>query len=90
MKGDELGRAAELQAAQALQPGAVSDIIQTGNGRALMRCLEKKTDRYADFSRAHGLIIQRWIDGHYAAIVDSMVNAAKVRIIRKMYARVYP
>ncbi len=81
----------ELKAAvDKLGIGEISEIIDTGYDYEIIKCLDKKTDRYQSFEEVKNNVRIRAADENFEKMLDDMVNSAEIKVNDKIYNKIFP
>jgi hypothetical protein len=76
------------RAASAVPAGASSDVLDTGHGLVIVRCIAAEDLGYASFEDARGQLVVRHIDEAFEARVRSRIASADVHVRSDVYDQV--
>lgn len=76
--------------AQKLEITQVSDVIEARSEFELIKCIDKKQDRYQSFDNARSKVQTDYIDKKYNALIDKLVEEANIQLNANVYNRLFP
>lgn len=77
-----------VRIASALQPGASSDVLETGRGLVIVHCAAIEDLGYVSFEDAKGRLVRRHVDEAFEARVRGLVASADVQLRPDVYDRI--
>lgn len=81
----------ELKAvASILESGQISGPIETKGGFVIVKCMDKKSNRYQSYVDVKDKVRISYMDDKYEEIIDKQVGEAHVRINQEVYDSIYP
>ena len=73
------------RAAEKLQPGQISQPIETSNSACIIKCLENKVTGYRGFDEVKDALKTLYIEKKYDELVEKMTREAKLMIDQRAY-----
>jgi len=82
---DQLSNPLLRSAAQQLEPGAISEMIEAGNAYYLLQVIDKKPGGFRPYADVREDVRTRYIEQAYSELVDRMARDAAVEIRKETY-----
>lgn len=76
--------------AEIMELGQVSDIIESDAEFDIIKCVERKNNRFQSYEDAKHSVQKAYIDEKYEELVDKLVKEANVQINKKVFEKIYP
>lgn len=81
----------ELKAvAGSIEPGQISGPIEVKGEFVIVKCTDKKTNRYQSYADVKDKVRTAFMDEQYELIIDKLVGEAQVQINQEVYEKIYP
>lgn len=81
----------ELKAvAGSMEPGQISGLIETKDEFVIVKCTDKKTNRYQSYTDVLDKVKTAYMDEQYEQLINKLVGEAHVQINQPVYEKIYP